>query len=66
MGKYKLTGLLAVLALASLGVAQESSAAKLVGKKAPKLIVKNWHNSKPLSLDKLKGKVVILDFWAHW
>lgn len=40
----------------------------LIGKPAPKLLTENWANSngKPLSLAKLKGKVVVLDFWAYW
>jgi hypothetical protein len=40
----------------------------LVGKAAPKLVVQNWSNSggKPLTLASLRGKVVVLDFWAHW
>jgi thiol-disulfide isomerase/thioredoxin len=25
-----------------------------------------WVNSQPLDLAKLKGKVVVLDFWGHW
>jgi cytochrome oxidase Cu insertion factor (SCO1/SenC/PrrC family) len=39
-----------------------------VGKPAPKLSVSNWINAhgKALSLDKLRGKVVVLDFWAYW
>ena len=32
----------------------------------PALQVEGWMNSEPLSLDKLKGKVVVLDFWATW
>ena len=32
----------------------------------PPLQVKDWMNSEPLSLDKLKGKIVVLDFWATW
>ena len=36
------------------------------GKPAPKLGLKGWINSKPLSLEDLKGKIVVLDFWATW
>lgn len=32
----------------------------------PKISAKSWKNSEPLSLDNLKGKVVVLDFWATW
>lgn len=38
----------------------------LEGKAPPKLMVKNWMNSKPLSLEKLSGKVVVIDFWGTW
>jgi hypothetical protein len=42
--------------------------AELVGKPAPALSMSGWHNTggKALSLKSLKGKVVVLDFWAHW
>lgn len=36
------------------------------GKPAPELALKEWINSKPLDLDLLKGKIVVLDFWATW
>jgi thiol-disulfide isomerase/thioredoxin len=36
------------------------------GKPAPALAVKNWLNSKPLTSEDLKGKIVVLDFWATW
>ncbi len=36
------------------------------GKPAPELALKDWINSKPLDLDALKGKIVVLDFWATW
>lgn len=39
---------------------------EMQGKPAPKLALKGWINSKPLSLKKLKGKIVVLDFWATW
>jgi len=39
---------------------------EFLGKKAPSISAETWVNSKALSLDKLKGKVVIIDFWAPW
>lgn len=44
----------------------ELSQLEFFGKKAPSISAKTWVNSSPLSLDKLKGKVVIIDFWATW
>jgi thiol-disulfide isomerase/thioredoxin len=40
--------------------------ATLVDKLAPRLQAEEWIGSEPLALDKLKGKVVLLDFWATW
>ena len=37
-----------------------------IGKPAPAIAAENWLNSAPLSLQALKGKVVIIDFWAPW
>jgi len=36
------------------------------GQTAPALSVTNWINSKPLTLANLKGKIVVIDFWATW
>jgi thiol-disulfide isomerase/thioredoxin len=38
---------------------------KMAGKPAPALSVKDI-NAKPLTLESLKGKVVLLDFWTTW
>lgn len=38
----------------------------LIGQNAAKLEVGNWANGEPLSSEDLKGKVVLLDFWAVW
>jgi hypothetical protein len=39
----------------------------VVGRSAPPLQVAEWLNSdRDLSLDALRGSVVLLDFWAHW
>lgn len=36
------------------------------GKPAPELKLKDWINSKALTNADLKGKIVLLDFWATW
>ncbi|WP_254512320.1 TlpA family protein disulfide reductase [Anatilimnocola floriformis] len=38
----------------------------LVGQPAAPLHIDAWVNGKPLSEEELKGKVIILDFWAVW
>lgn len=40
--------------------------AALIGQKAPDLDTKDWANGSALTADDLKGKVVLLDFWAIW
>lgn len=38
-----------------------------VGDKAPEIHGGKWYNSKsPVSLAKLKGQIVLIDFWATW
>jgi thiol-disulfide isomerase/thioredoxin len=39
---------------------------ELISKDAPDFTAENWLNSKSMELAKLKGKVVLLDFWAPW
>ena len=52
-----------LLVLAVLAIAQQPDDA-FVGQMAPELKVGEWFNSEPLSLEGLRGKVVLLDFWA--
>lgn len=40
--------------------------AAMQGKPAPEFALKDWINSKPLKLADLKGKIVVVDFWATW
>ena len=35
-------------------------------RKAPQLACQAWLNSKPLNLESLRGKTVLIDFWATW
>lgn len=44
----------------------DAKQAALEGRAAPKLVASEWVNSKALTLGGLKGKVVLLDFWAYW
>jgi thiol-disulfide isomerase/thioredoxin len=39
---------------------------EFIGKPAPAIAAENWLNSDPLTLEALKGNVVIIDFWAPW
>ena len=36
------------------------------GQPAPVLELSNWINGKPVQVSDLKGKIVVLDFWATW
>lgn len=38
----------------------------LIGKPAIPVFAETWVNSRPLYVQNLKGKVVIIDFWAPW
>lgn len=45
---------------------QRDAITALHGQAAPALAVKDWLNSPALTLAELKGKIVVLDFWATW
>ena len=42
------------------------SASSRVGQAAPEIAAGKWLNSKPLTLAGLRGKVVVVEFWATW
>lgn len=39
---------------------------RLINSPAPEISAENWMNSEALNLAGLKGKVVVIDFWAPW
>ncbi len=47
-------------------IESELAQIEFIGKLAPAIKADMWLNSTPLSLDQLKGKVVVIDFWATW
>ena len=40
--------------------------APAVGDQAPEIAAKEWFNTPPLSLASLRGKIVVVEFWATW
>jgi len=46
------------------GLAAGPGRADMVGRKAPEIDAQYWLNSPPLSLAALRGKIVIVEFWA--
>ena len=47
------------------GMAQSDQWMKMVGTKAPEWSNREWINSKPLSLEDLRGKVVLVRWWLE-
>jgi thiol-disulfide isomerase/thioredoxin len=53
-----------VLLVAGLPLGAQQPDDAFVGQMAPALKVGQWFNSEPLTFEGLRGKVVLLDFWA--
>ncbi|HKO96441.1 MAG TPA: TlpA disulfide reductase family protein [Pyrinomonadaceae bacterium] len=49
-----------------LQVRDRTTQMSLIGQPAPELSVKEWINGQPALLEDLKGRVVLLEFWATW
>ena len=57
---------LALLAASFAVAAEEENAALKVGDEAPEVQAAAWLNSDPLALEGLRGKIVVVEFWATW
>jgi thiol-disulfide isomerase/thioredoxin len=51
---------------AKLSIEAELTALEFIGKPALPISPDTWINSPPLTLQRLTGKVVVIDFWATW
>ncbi|MGB7923655.1 MAG: redoxin domain-containing protein [Pyrinomonadaceae bacterium] len=63
------TGTLAQKRSAAGGLTQirdRATQAGLIGREAPEISIQTWINSEPLTLVELRGRVVLLEFWATW
>ena len=48
------------------GFAAEAAAELETGTKAPEITATDWLNSPPLALEKLRGRIAVIEFWATW
>ena len=56
-------GVAAVLALLAMPPGSEAFTAR-IGQPAPEITGGPWINSEPLSMEKLRGRVVAVEFWT--
>jgi len=57
-------GFVVALALMSIPLVQAQNGPR-IGHPAPEITGGPWINSPPLSLDKLRGRVVFVEFWTY-
>lgn len=66
-GTMKRTVFVSLLAAALVAVATASVPAQgIIGQKAPEIAAQQWINSPPLSIARLRGRIVVLCFWVTW
>jgi len=60
-----LVGVLALVVAASWAPGVGAQRGARVGHPAPEITGSRWINSEPLSLGKLRGRVVFVEFWTY-
>lgn len=65
MYKMLLPPLLFSMGLLSCSQEIEKETGKAINRKAPEISGKEWINSSPLTLSRLQGKVVAIEFWEY-
>jgi hypothetical protein len=66
MRSMRWMGAALLVAAVLLGAGAKSEAVSLrVGDPAPEITGERWINSEPLSLAKLRGRVVFVEFWTY-
>jgi hypothetical protein len=63
VGTWKAAGLVAALAFLAMPSGPEAFTAR-IGPAAPEITGGPWINSEPLSMEKLRGRVVAVEFWT--
>jgi hypothetical protein len=63
LGTSMAAGLVAALAFLAMPPGPEAFTAR-VGQAAPEITGGPWINSEPLSMEKLRGRVVAVEFWT--
>ena len=68
MSRNTILGAGALLALATLGAGTVPLDGGRVGEAAPEITSEAWFNhiGQPLTLAKLRGQAVLIEFWATW
>jgi len=60
-----LAAALAVAGLGLLAAPARGERGARIGQPAPEITGGPWINSEPLSMDKLRGRVVVVEFWTY-
>ena len=55
----------ALLAVGVLGTGAATGQALQIGQAAPEIAGQPWINSAPLTLERVRGRVVLVEFWTY-
>ena len=60
-----LAAVLAAMVVLAVAVVTQAQRGAAIGQPAPEIGGGPWINSEPLSLEKLRGRVVLVEFWTY-